>query len=883
MPEFTRALRGMISVRGIGRAEHDGVFGPLLAARTAAEQSASPRVRIAAFDAERLRRGWTDAIDAMAAARITKAGPDRRALAARLSEHAAPALDALAAVERAAARAKESGDTPTAESWGAWIAAVQAVFDAADQFWFALEPELGARAAPPKAARGETARAFMAALLGASLSASLGASLVASDAFAQHVTVRVPGVSADSLRARGFDVVGAEPGATLVVADPAEQASMALRGWRSTVLRIPRSPVVGATGAAVVPTTVYRDYDDPARGIRHFIDSLVQNNPRVTVDTLGLSFQGRPMLAVKIGPKDDSPQRPNVLFMATYHAREWAATDMALRLIKYLAAPPGTNTRVDSLVQARDIWILPVANPDGYEYTFTGDRLWRKTRTPQPGGAVGVDMNRNHKTSWALDDVGSSPDPASDIFRGATPESEIETRNIVAFHAAHPPVASVSYHSYGGLLLFSPGAVYGKLSSDLPVYRMLAGTNQRSAVKDNLPFSARTYDSPNTSWTLYTTNGEYNDWATATFGALSFTPEITSGYENGVYYGFEFFDDETKLQQLFNDNLPFALDVIESSRDPLNYVSPTTFFHTDRVVLESVSPVVQATVPATMAAGAGLAAPNPLSFRIDSLAAGRYTRRLVAATPVRPANLSVSAGGQTANFSVLHINGAETAETGWTATQFVHDSTFLVAGKYSWRTSGAGELRSPAITVPTTSDTVSLVFWTRYAGNGFTELPFGDVNLSVDGGATFQRVMRLEGYAPLFYPEQVTIGGVKGKQLMFKFVPNGLPWNLDEIAVVAHGAVTSSTVVNSAVLVPSENPVHRSIVYFPWPFGVSAGDIQAYDFSGRLVWKTSVTAAGGNIAWDLNAARVANGVYVVIARSGTKTARLKLFVLRNGS
>jgi len=491
-------------------------------------------------------------------------------------------------------------------------------------------------------------------------------------------------------------------------------------------------------------------------------------------------------------------------------------------------------------------------------------------------------MNRNHRQNWGLDDVGSSSDPTSDIYRGPSPASEIETRNIETFHAAHPPVISISYHTYSGLLLFSPSAVYGQLSADLPVYRTLAGTNQRSAVKDNLPGSARSFYSPNTAWTLYTTNGEYNDWASAKYGTLSFTPEMSSGYQNSVYYGFEFADSETQLQQLFNDNLPFALDAIESARDPFAYVSPTTFYHTDRVVLESVSPTIRATVPAAMASGASISAPNPLSFRIDSLAAGKYTRRLVAAPVTRPTSLSISAGGQTANFSVLGINGAELAETGWTANQFTRDSTFAMAGKYSWFTSSGGDLKSPVIAVPADADTVSLVFWTRYAGSGFSELPHGDVNLSIDGGTTFQRVMLLEGYAPLFYPEQVTIGGMKGKHLVFDFVPNGMLWSLDEIAVVSHGAVTSTVTSNTGVLRPSENPVHHSVVYFPWPFGTATGDIQAYDFSGRLVWKTSVTA-GGNVPWDLNAGRVANGVYVVIARGGTKTLRLKLFVVRNGS
>ena len=877
LPEFTRALRALAAPRALGRPEHTSVFGPLIAARKLAEHAGGVRARIAAFDPARLKRGWIESIDGIASARVPKAGADRRALTARLAEHARDVFAALDALDRAAAKLRLAGDIPDAASWHGWIVAVQALFDSADKFWFVIEPELGP---PPRAKKskkaGTAARAIALAMLGASATAGT--------AQAQHVTVRVPGVPADSLRARGFDVVGVERGTPLVVADPAQLAKMEARGWHGTV--IPAAPtrmVTRPNAQLIAATQVYRDYDDPVRGVRFFIDSMVKNNPRVSVDTLGFSYQGRPMIAVKIGPKDDSPQRPNVLFMATYHAREWAATEMALRLIKYLAAPPGSNPRVDSLVQARDIWILPVANPDGYEFTFTGDRLWRKTRTPQAGGAIGVDMNRNHRQNWGLDEIGSSSDPTSDVYRGPSPESEIEVRNIVAFHAAHPPVVSISYHTYAGLLLFSPSAVYGQISADLPVYRTLAGTDVRPAVKDNLPGSARTYDSPNTSWTLYTTNGEYNDWASAKYGTLSYTPEMTSGYANGTYYGFLFPDDEGQLQQLFLDNLPFALDGIESARDPYGYVSPTTFFHTDRVVLESVSPFIQATVPAAAASAAAILAPNPLSFRIDTLNSGKYTRRVVATAPQRPTSLSISAGGQTSAYSVLGINGAELTDAGWTANQFIRDSTSAISGKYSWYTASAGDLKSPVFSVPATSDTVSLVFWTRYSGNGFSELPYGDVNLSIDGGSTFQRVMRLEGTAPVYYPEQVTIGGVKGKQLVFDFVPNGLPWHLDEIAVVAHGAVTTVVPVVTTDLRPSENPVHHNIVYFPWPFANAAGELLAYDFSGRLVWKASVTPAGGNIAWDLNGGHVANGVYVVIARSGTTTKRLKLFVVRNGS
>jgi hypothetical protein len=78
-------------------------------------------------------------------------------------------------------------------------------------------------------------------------------------------------------------------------------------------------------------------------------------------------------------------------------------------------------------------------------------------------------------------------------------------------------------------------------------------------------------------------------------GTVTFTPELSSGYTSGFYYGFEFADDEAQLKQLFDDNLPFALDVIESARDPFGYVSATTLGHSDRIVLESVSPDVRVT------------------------------------------------------------------------------------------------------------------------------------------------------------------------------------------------------------------------------------------------------------------------------------------------
>lgn len=77
-----------------------------------------------------------------------------------------------------------------------------------------------------------------------------------------------------------------------------------------------------------------------------------------------------------------------------------------------------------------DFYIVPVANPDGYEYTHTANRMWRKNRRPDPNCA-GVDLNRNFDFKWG--GPGSSSDKCSDIYRGPSAFSEPESSNMRRF------------------------------------------------------------------------------------------------------------------------------------------------------------------------------------------------------------------------------------------------------------------------------------------------------------------------------------------------------------------------------------------------------------------------------------------------------------------
>lgn len=95
-----------------------------------------------------------------------------------------------------------------------------------------------------------------------------------------------------------------------------------------------------------------------------------------------------------------------------------------------------------------DWYILPVMNPDGYEYTFKYDRLWRKNRR-RNGFCSGVDLNRNYGHKWG--GQGSSKQPCSETFGGAKAFSEPETKAVQDFIERSNAnfKASLSFHSYG--------------------------------------------------------------------------------------------------------------------------------------------------------------------------------------------------------------------------------------------------------------------------------------------------------------------------------------------------------------------------------------------------------------------------------------------------
>jgi len=694
------------------------------------------------------------------------------------------------------------------------------------------------------------------------------------------VAVPISGrASLDSLARLGFEIADVRLidgiQRAVIVVSPQTEAQLAAHDFRTQALGVARV----TTGATADTFHAFHSFDNPGNGIRATLTAWAAANTLIHVDSVGATYEGRPILAVKIGPPDDSPTRPNVLFLGTHHAREWISTAVAMKLIRWLADSGG------AAINAHDVWVIPVENPDGYQYTFTTDRLWRKNRRPNAGGTYGVDPNRNYPAFWGVDDAGSSGNEIAETYRGATPASELETQAVMAFHALHPPVVSISYHSYSGLVLYPWGFRAGQLAPDLPRFQALAGTDLVPAVADSVPGSSLDHYHPGPGWNLYTTNGEYTDWAYRTYGTIAFTTELTSGCcVNGDYYGFEFPDDSVLVERVFRDNLPFARALISASSD-LAHAPGVTGAVPAPPRFESLWPDSWLSLDTgeprpllTLRTSAG--ALTTRSSQTDSLRRG--TLRTVWRTDLRLDGVrALRAEGTAVTAELLSLAGAEPLDAGWQGGW--HQDTVRVGGSYSWATAGSDTLTSPIVDLHGRTG-IWLQLWTRHSGSTFTPAQRGIIQFSGDSGATWSTVAMIIGDGPSWYPLRVDLPQAADRRgARVRFVAEQFAWWVDAVGFATDASPAFVQLAAAAGAEVSENPVRGNQVVVSWPAGTGDARLSIFSFTGERLHQVTVTAPNNEYVWDLTihgARRVANGAYIIVVDEDGQRYRRRLFVAR---
>lgn len=252
-----------------------------------------------------------------------------------------------------------------------------------------------------------------------------------------------------------------------------------------------------------------------------------QNPQRITREQIGTSWGNRPIYAYRIDTPGRDPITKSLVIICGIHAREWISPSVGMHLFErmktVLTRPASVGpSMVGGLRLPKGIayYFIPVLNPDGYEYSWTNNRYWRKNRRNNGNGSYGVDLNRNFSTGWG--GSGSSGTPSSETYRGPSAFSEPETNGFRNWLATIPLlVGFIDFHSYGQYVLW-PWAY----TSSLPpgdAWLRATGYAMRDAIYG---VNGKTYTAGPSSTTLYISSGSSKDYTYDEFEAASYSIEL---------------------------------------------------------------------------------------------------------------------------------------------------------------------------------------------------------------------------------------------------------------------------------------------------------------------------------------------------------------------
>ncbi|XP_068714990.1 carboxypeptidase B-like [Montipora foliosa] len=177
---------------------------------------------------------------------------------------------------------------------------------------------------------------------------------------------------------------------------------------------------------------VYSRYNRLGTIVQELIKLVNEHRNLATLVTeFGTSYEGRTIHAVKISSNRNAGKKA-FFINCGIHAREWITPATCMIMIREMLSKYGKDSSITAMIDKLDWVIMPVLNVDGYEFTHTGNRMWRKTRSRNSGSrCMGTDPNRNWNFAWA--GAGTSSNPCRDTYHGPRPFSEVEVRNVASY------------------------------------------------------------------------------------------------------------------------------------------------------------------------------------------------------------------------------------------------------------------------------------------------------------------------------------------------------------------------------------------------------------------------------------------------------------------
>ncbi|MFZ5517711.1 MAG: M14 family zinc carboxypeptidase [Candidatus Zhuqueibacterota bacterium] len=295
------------------------------------------------------------------------------------------------------------------------------------------------------------------------------------------------------LAQQGFDIYNIEPGVSIdVLALPDRVAQLGEAQLKIEVI------------AENFKELIEREYGEQLSQFHNYATTYqeltafahdAEYPPIARLDTIGHSVARRVIGALKVSDNPDlTEDEPVILFAGCHHGNELLSIEAPLTFIRYLMDHYGYDPVITRWVDSYEIWFIPLVNPDGRE-------AFRRHNNSD------VDLNRNYSFQFIPGGT-----------HGPEPFSEPETRAVRDFAAQHPPVLSLTYHTYGELVLYSWTHTDG-IAPDNDVLIQVGGT-----VADSLNYTLR----QGGRW--YFTEGEYCDFMYGVHGCLAFTIEMYTSH-----------------------------------------------------------------------------------------------------------------------------------------------------------------------------------------------------------------------------------------------------------------------------------------------------------------------------------------------------------------
>ncbi|XP_044885692.1 mast cell carboxypeptidase A-like isoform X4 [Mauremys mutica] len=214
--------------------------------------------------------------------------------------------------------------------------------------------------------------------------------------------------------------------------------------------------------------------------------------------------------------------RKKAIFMdCGIHAREWISPAFCQWFVKQAASTYGKDKIMTHLLDSLNFYVLPVFNIDGYVWSWTQDRMWRKNRSKNSTtNCIGTDLNRNFAAAWGTTGF-ISDDPCDETYYGPAPESEDETKAVATFIRNHLSSikAYLTFHAYSQMLMFPYGYTFHKAPNHNELTEVA-----KAAVEALSSLYGTKYEYGPSATVAYPTSGSSVDWA----------------YDQGIKYSFIF-------------------------------------------------------------------------------------------------------------------------------------------------------------------------------------------------------------------------------------------------------------------------------------------------------------------------------------------------------